>query len=81
MAPNRLQVKGKYQELAPLLKQINQVSTERKRYENDLKHLLQELEKTKVKLNGSHQNFKCLVEKLMNKMEEIDKGLVWVIVF
>lgn len=81
MAPNRLEMKGKYQELAPLLKRVNQISTERKRYENDLKRLLQELEKTKLKLNTAHQSFKCLVEELTRKKEEIDRGLVAVACF
>lgn len=73
---NRLQVKGKYQELAPILKKVNQVSVERKRYENEIKRLLQELEKTKQKFSASHQNFKNLVEELLRKKESIDKWLV-----
>lgn len=73
---NRLQVKGKYQELAPILKKVNQVSVERKRYENEIKRLLQELEKTKQKFSASHQNFKNLVEELIRKKETIDQRLV-----
>lgn len=76
MVCNRLQVKGKYQELAPILKKVNQVSVERKRYENEIKRLLQELEKTKQKFSASHQNFKNLVEELIRKKESIDKWLV-----
>lgn len=71
-----MQVKGKYQELVPILKKVNQVSVERKRYENEIKRLLQELEKTKHKFNVSHQSFKALMEDLMRRKEAIDKRLV-----
>lgn len=74
--PIRLQMKGKYQELEPLLKKINEVSVVRKRYENELKKLLEDLGKTKAKLNTSHQSFKYLVQELVKKKEMIDKGWV-----
>lgn len=67
---------GKYQELGPLLKKVNQVGAERNYYDNELKRIFQELEITKAKYNSSHQEFKELVEELVRKKECIDKGLV-----
>lgn len=67
---------GKYQELGPLLKKVNQAGAERNYYDNELKRLFHEVEITTAKFNSSHQKFRELVHELVKKKDCIDKGLV-----
>ncbi|KAF2880987.1 hypothetical protein ILUMI_25203 [Ignelater luminosus] len=71
----RLQMKGKYRSLALLLNRINQASNERQQHEIEIKTLLQQIEKARMKLAASHQNFTNLVQQLLSEKNKIDKRM------
>ncbi|CAH1113515.1 unnamed protein product, partial [Psylliodes chrysocephalus] len=70
----RLQIEEKYVVLTPIIRKINEASTERKKYDQDVKRLLEELTEAKAKLHETHQNFSVCVKELLTKKEEIDKS-------
>ncbi|KRT83707.1 hypothetical protein AMK59_3462 [Oryctes borbonicus] len=69
----RLQMKGKYKALAPLLQKVNQASIERKQCELEIKMLLERLQKTRDKFAISHQNYTNLVMRLTTQKNAIDQ--------
>lgn len=69
----RLQMKGKYRSLGVLLHRINQASNIRRQYEIEVKKQLHELQKLRVKLATSHQNFTNLVQQLVKEKQVIDQ--------
>jgi len=69
-------MKGKYRTLAQLLYKINQASNERRQHELEIKKLLQEIQKARIKLAASHQNFTQLVQELVQQKSTIDQRLV-----
>ncbi|KAK5643285.1 hypothetical protein RI129_007130 [Pyrocoelia pectoralis] len=69
----RLQMKGKYRSLGVLLHRINQASNIRRQYEIEVKKQLHELQKLRVKLATSHQNFTNLVQHLVKEKLVIDQ--------
>lgn len=70
-------MKGKYKELAPLLQKVNQESMQKKKFEQQIKHLLDELKQARKSLVDSQLNFSKLVKELILKKEELDKRLVY----
>lgn len=72
-----MEVKGKYQELAPIMKKVHQVSEENKRHENEYKRLLQETEKAQQRYFASCRTLKNLTDQLTRNKQAIDKRLVF----
>ncbi|XP_031339179.1 uncharacterized protein LOC116167793 isoform X2 [Photinus pyralis] len=69
----RLQMKGKYRSLGVLLHKINQASNVRSQYEVEVKKQLHELQKLRIKLATSHENFTNLVQQLVREKQVIDQ--------
>lgn len=69
-------MKGKYQELEPLLQRINKASAERRLYELELKQELKKIEQLRTNLAGSLAKFTGLVEELSATKAVIDARLV-----
>lgn len=63
----------KYTTLTPIVRKINEASTERKKYDKEVERLLRELSEAKKKLRDSHINIANYVRELLMKKEEIDK--------
>ncbi|KAK9752553.1 hypothetical protein QE152_g4121 [Popillia japonica] len=72
----RLQMKGKYKALAPLLQKVNQARIERKQCELEIKTLLERLQKARDKLAVSHQSYTNLVMRLTSQKNAIDRRIV-----
>lgn len=72
----RMLMKGKYQELEPLLQKINRASTERRTVELELKQQLKRVEQLRTSLAGSLAKFSGLVEELSATKAMIDARLV-----
>ncbi|KAF5302275.1 hypothetical protein FQA39_LY10314 [Lamprigera yunnana] len=70
----RLQMKGKYRSLGVLLQKINHASNIRKQHELEIKKLLHEIQKARIKLAASHQNFTSLVQQLVKGKQSIDQS-------
>ncbi|KAF5285624.1 hypothetical protein FQR65_LT13105 [Abscondita terminalis] len=71
----RLQMKGKYRSLGVLLQKINHASNVRRQHELEIKKLLHEIQKARVKLAMSHQNFTNLVQQLVKEKQVIDQSI------
>ncbi|KAK4886427.1 hypothetical protein RN001_002698 [Aquatica leii] len=71
----RLQMKGKYRPLGVLLHKINHASNVRRQHELEIKKLLHEIQKARVKLAMSHQNFTNLVQQLIKEKQVIDQSV------
>ncbi|XP_072396239.1 uncharacterized protein [Diabrotica undecimpunctata] len=69
----RLQIEEKYVVLTPIIKKINEATTERRKYDQEVKRLLAALADAKRKLHNSHQTFSMYVKELTKRKEEIDK--------
>ncbi|XP_028129555.1 uncharacterized protein LOC114325641 [Diabrotica virgifera virgifera] len=69
----RLQIEEKYVVLTPIIKKINEATTERRKYDQEVKRLLGALADAKRKLHNSHQTFSMYVKELTKMKEEIDK--------
>lgn len=72
----RLQIQEKYKVLMPVIKKINEASLERRKWEDEVKRLLQEITDMKKKLLKSQQDFNIHVSNLVQEKERIDKRLV-----
>lgn len=70
----RLQIEEKYVILTPIIRKINETTTERKRYDQEVKRLVAELAETRRKLQETHKDFSECVKELLTKKEEIDKS-------
>ncbi|KAG5865899.1 hypothetical protein JTB14_007013 [Gonioctena quinquepunctata] len=68
----RLQIEEKYVVLTPIIKKINEATTERKKYDQEVKRLLEELDEAKKKLHTTHINFSNHVKQLIAKKKEIE---------
>lgn len=60
----------------PVIKKINEVSVERRKCEDEVKRLLQEIEEKKKKLMKFQQDFSMQVKSFVQEKERIDKRLV-----
>ncbi|XP_017783210.1 PREDICTED: myb-like protein X isoform X2 [Nicrophorus vespilloides] len=69
----RFQMKGKYKELAPLKKLVDQANLVRKQQDEKTKRLLKELNEAKLKLASDHKMYSNMVQKLLKAKENIDK--------
>ncbi|CAH2010914.1 unnamed protein product [Acanthoscelides obtectus] len=69
----RSQIQHKYASLLPTIKKITDSSSERKKYDEQVKKILQELNEAKKKSIAAHQTFSIHVKELVAKKEEIDK--------
>ncbi|XP_074035280.1 uncharacterized protein isoform X2 [Leptinotarsa decemlineata] len=69
----RLQIEEKYVILTPIIKKINEATTERKKYDQEIKKLLEELKEAKKNLHNTHINFSIYVKELIAKKERIEK--------
>lgn len=67
-------MQSKYTTLTPIVKKINEASTERKKYDKEVERLLRELTEAKQKLHDSHINIANCVKELVTKKDEIDKN-------
>lgn len=63
----------KYTTLTPIVRKINEASTERKKYDKEVQHLLRELSEAKKRLHDTHINIANYVKELVVKKEEIDR--------
>ncbi|XP_056637302.1 putative leucine-rich repeat-containing protein DDB_G0290503 [Diorhabda sublineata] len=70
----RLQIEEKYVILTPIIRKINETTTERKKYDQEVKRLVAELAETRRKLQETHKNFSECVKELFVKKNEIDKS-------
>ncbi|XP_018568777.1 calponin homology domain-containing protein DDB_G0272472 isoform X2 [Anoplophora glabripennis] len=71
----RLQIQEKYKVLMPVIKKINEASLERRKCEDEVKRLLQEIADMKKKLTKSQQDFNNQVSNLVREKERIDKSM------
>ena len=65
-------MKSRYQTLGPLLKSINNASTEFKQCELDVKRLLDDLKAARMKLVTAEQNIQIYIKKLVNEKDALD---------
>lgn len=72
----RLQMKGKYEDLAPLMAKISDALKAREKAQSLVKKLINELDFARNELTTSHQTYTGLVQQLMKSKESIDKRLV-----
>ncbi|CAG9820086.1 unnamed protein product [Phaedon cochleariae] len=72
----RLQIEEKYVVLTPIIKKINEATTERKKYDQEVKRLLQELAEAKSKLRETHISFSTHVQELIKQKQEIESSSV-----
>ncbi|KAJ3643755.1 hypothetical protein Zmor_026444 [Zophobas morio] len=68
------QIRTKYQVLTPIIRKITATSNERKKQEQRIKTLLQDLNDARSNLAKSHEKFSILVRELVSKKEKIDKS-------
>ncbi|KAK9873057.1 hypothetical protein WA026_020790 [Henosepilachna vigintioctopunctata] len=73
----RLQIKGKYHVLTPLMRKMNEASQEQKRHEIRIKHLLNQLKEARNQSQKSQQSFNVLLKQFFKKKEEIDERFVF----
>nr|CAI5844901.1 unnamed protein product [Callosobruchus analis] len=71
----KFQIQHKYASLLPTIKKITESSSERRKYDEQVKTLLQELNEIKKKSFAAHQNFSIHVKELIAKKEEIDRNI------
>ncbi|VEN33911.1 unnamed protein product, partial [Callosobruchus maculatus] len=71
----KFQIQHKYASLLPTIKKITESSSERRKYDEHIKKLLQELNEIKKKSFAAHQNFSIHVKELIAKKEDIDRKI------
>ncbi|XP_044747890.1 uncharacterized protein PFB0765w-like [Coccinella septempunctata] len=69
----RLQDKGKYHELSPLLKKLEEVNVEQKKHETLISQLLKQLKEAKTNSSKLQKLFNELMQDFLKKKEEIDR--------
>ncbi|CAG9857949.1 unnamed protein product [Phyllotreta striolata] len=70
----RLQIEEKYVVLTPVIKKINESTTERKKLSQEMKRLVDELARVKAKLQDTHKVFSSNVGELLKRKAEIDES-------
>lgn len=65
-------MQAKYTSLTPIVKKINQASVERKKCDQDIMRLREELNEAEKKLQETHMKISTYVKELVAKKEEID---------
>lgn len=73
MGVKSLQIKDKYQVLAPIVRKVTIASQERKKQELHVKKLSKELNEARASLTKSQQNYVIHLKELIKKKEAIDK--------
>lgn len=69
----RLNVKGKYEGLAPLMLKVSQAKTARDKAQSEVKRLINELRNARIKLTSTHQAYTTLVQKLLHEKAELER--------
>lgn len=69
-------MKGKYEDLAPLMAEISNALKTREKAQSLVKKLITELDFARNELTTSHQTYTGLVQKLVKSKESIDNRLV-----
>lgn len=72
----RLQIKGKYRTLAPIMKKINEASEQREKLEIHIKNLISQLKEARLQCQNSQQSFNLLMNEFITKKNEIDKRVI-----
>lgn len=68
-----MQIQETYKILTPLVKKVNAANVERRKYNQRVKQLLEELTEAKRMLTKAHDSFTTSVRELLETKREIDE--------
>lgn len=69
-------IKGKYEELMPLMSRVSEARNARDKTQTEVKRLINNLKIARAQLTANHQEYTVLVQELVKAKTDIDKRLV-----
>lgn len=72
----RVQEKGKYEELTPLMTRVSEAQNARDKAQTQVKQLINDLRIARAELTATHHTYSLLMQQLVKAKANIDKRLV-----